>query len=375
MSTQYKVLVGNILTGSERVSHLIKDSKFDKCIRFINASDKNLWMCSPDGSIVHLKPSIEYPERNSLIIVYDNYPFDNDVAWIEGYEDSNLKKISLAAKQNGRVEYEEEVSVDEILKYPAGVYLTKSDVVVTENFLTAKAFHHPKCLQKIHNDYISATTEINADDVISVAVRLIDNIGLTPSYYTVFHNTVQRLNPIADANQRDGIYVTGLVELRPDGSRTTRMDNYYSFEDVAKGNSPINIFNTYREASDARDSYSIKAIEYQDKVEAREHEKTLATMKREFDERILKMEKENKERDFELKGKDAILNELKAIRENDYHAVKHTRSIESERLSMDSNEHKYRYERASNDNKVFTETIKTLGLLAAGAVAMKTLFG
>lgn len=364
MAEQYKVLVGKVLTGEQRLSRFVLDSKFEKRMRLINASTKDIWVCNSDGSIIRLKPSIKHHLHNSLIIAYETFPHDNEVDWIEGLEDPNLQQLSMEFKENGRTSWDEEISMEDINAHCEGVYIKMADVVITSSYIYAQKLHHPKCIQKMHNDYISAKTVIDATKMINVSIRMVDNNSRYSTMYTVFHNQVLTLKSMIEPGMKDGIYVTGFNTVNEHGNRTTRMDTHYSFEDVDAGKAPVKLFFNYSEADASRDFLSIKEIESIEKNMAREHELSVLQLKRQLEES-----------DLISKQRERELSEIKSRREDEYHSAKHYRNLESERYALSVAETKSHYDRQSTNNKSFSEGIKTIGLVVTGVLALKAILG
>jgi hypothetical protein len=373
MSELYKVVTGDVLTGNEMFSHKVKDSFIEYRYTVVNASPRALWMCRPDGSIVKLKASAKSSDTNALIIVHSTFPGENELAWIEGYEDANLRKIAQGTGSSRRIEWEEKISIDEIVRHRNGVYVKSCDIVITADSVRASMIHHPKCVQKIHNDYINAITTEGMDDFVTIGIRLVDNSGTIGTMYTVLNDKVQRLNPIHDVNQKDGLYVTGFVDYDSHGNRTTRLDEWYSIEDVRDNKAPFQLYGSIREANEAKNKEVVKIREMDDQAHKREMEKEMAKLKFENEKFILELTQRLKELDATIKEKEAEFSKQKAYRDNEYHEAKHKRNMESEFYQAQIDSIKATQEKIANDNKIFLETIKTIGIIVTGALTIKAL--
>lgn len=374
MTESYKVVLGEVMTGSDKVSQSITDSKYEVRTSVHNATGKVLYMCRVDGSVVVLQPSKDSVHHNALFVNYQTLPHDGcKIEYIPAFECTDLQTLVNSSDSKGRLNYDEKITAEEILKYRYGVYLNSLDVVITQDYQSAYSKHHPRCIQKTHNDYINAVNEIDTESCIVFSARLVDNTGMHSQKYMLINNSVQTLFPIAEHGMKDGLYITGLTELDRHGNKTVRKDVYYTWDQCTKDDCPYKLFDTFDLANESKPDVVLTKSIAELRQKFKQAETELVEREKLHKERILEMEIEQKRLDRLAKEREFELNDRKSSRDDSYHEMKHYRNMESERYNLDVTEAKYRYDKVSTENKTFSEGIKTIGLLAAGALAMKAL--
>ena len=282
-----KVVTGQMLMGDQCHCRDGFNNTLSSDMRFINSSSHKITICFRDGTVAELPRQTKGPYIESLIITHSRYNTNSEINTISGNECYQTKNIrSLLARSSGVSFYWEEViPVSDIIDARGGVYIKAADVVAIESENISNVVNHPFSEQRIHNSYLTPGGDFCAETDINIAVRIVDNNNSHSRMYAVINKTIMFLKPKKSFTMPDGVYITGLSGLSTATSNCIRNDIRYSFEDAAKGQTPIPIFKSLDEAKEYVRicSGQYKDAELKEKAMNREHELTILALKRQVE--------------------------------------------------------------------------------------------
>lgn len=370
----YKVVRGSILELQEEIYFNDKTPQVCRDFQFFNHSGIDLWICFPEGIYIHLKAGnngqpIKRKENKS--IVYDslvikhhyNTQSSTRVQWIDGNEDEHLQELRKRFESNTNFSWYEEITIDKITRHCRGVYISSCDVVVTLSETNAQRYHHFRCVQRIRNDYAIAVNDVNTNNSLHAYIRLIDNEGLLGDQWTIFHNRVIRLKAKKNPHVASGLYIAGLLEEGVMEEALVAEDLFYTLDQVKKGDSPIQIFQTREEALVEKNKPFEKLLDIKSKEQEQEYKKVMSEKEKEHEMKILAQKEKNAELERKLLEYDKEIKLSKLLREEQYERKKND-------MDEDAMYRKHRYETKHDDNKAMVETIKTVSIVVSAGLAL-----
>jgi hypothetical protein len=371
----------------------------------LNVSLHDIFIVNAIGTIVklpslHGKLKVDTQNRNSSETIQLN-DFDSSIIifhrldtnarannqklkieWLSGVEDERINKIKKNILNDDNLEWKEIIDIVNgrtILKN--GFHIPDINVNIFFREDMARSFGHFKSRQQAINKMIVDARDIT-NNSLNVTIKLVCKNKTIGNRYTVFHNEVVLLKPITgNTVLEDGVYLSGLL-LKDGKSSSTDIDSlvYYTFEQLEKEDTKIKLFKTEIEALNWRDKNDTTVKELEEKNRLAVLNQEIMRKEKEYKDAELNFKKNNMELSSMISNMEA---EIKArnleaetkIKEltREYEREKDQLERERLRIEQDGYRSKHSYERAHDDNKMLTEGIKTVGLLAAGILAAKTL--
>lgn len=351
--------------------------------RITNLSNKIIYVCNRQGAIFEIPPAT-LSATGDIVVTYsgianinsNNQPNNHLITTIDGHENSLTKNIqeSLLAHKNQRYVVEERINIYSYFNNRSGIYLRNSDLVIyidKESFRSAKSVHHPFCTQRTINKLLTSV-DLCPKSSLEVKLTLIDNTDTIGARYTVFHNNIIKLRPEKNITMKDGVHITGLVEIANDDENGLRTVEHYSFEEISNGKSPIKLFQTFDEANiekklerEREEKLRLEEVEKENayKLKLIEHQKELEKLV--SDKEKLKAEYELEK----LKGDKELLNSKQSKEEKDLLI-----ELEMEKLKLEIAREKAALESKVNQNKQNAETFKTIAIGLGALLTFSSIF-
>lgn len=351
-SISNKIIYGEVCDTEKLLAKNVDHNGLCVGNRFVNFSSENITVLFRDGTFSHIPPKLNPPYFDALVICHNKSNNLSPINIIDGDEDNFTKhiRIQLARANNRDLYWEEIIKIDVIRDTRKGVYLKSCDVNVALTSRLSYVDYHPFSLQHTINKYIKSEDFDPMYD-IGVQVRLINNDTKTHILYVIFNNKISCIKGKPSNIQKDGVYITGLVELETTTANSIRKDVWYSLDDVLEGKCPIRMFEHLAEAKNYLNESKNNII--LEKNLERDHELLLAREKRSRETIELEVSKLK----AELLKEKTILEEKERIAEKEINALKQ----EAERKIQ---QEKDRAAIRSANIKMYTDLIKVVGVLA-----------
>lgn len=375
----------------------------DKCIHYaekggasalhyqnnvINHTNRELYVVTAEGLITEIKPARPL-DKPCIIIGSTRTTFNSGFKIIDGHECEQLNKLRQHTVTLGgeprNLYWEDKIELTDMNFVRFGAFDPVSNICVYDTLAGARECGHPLARQSQINQLLrSPGDEFNADSMINVTLSIVDNKAELPTMYTIFHDRVLPLTPVKNPSLKDGLYVVGLVKSGGGRNTTRRQADHYYINDVFEGKSPFALYGSQFEATSALNETrrKVEVNKLQNDERQREHELALADNKREIERLKIALEREkqldhvqklgvDKTRDaYEMQmlmvksQQDLLADERKLQREYELLKMKQ----ETERQSHELSQHKH-------TQSIFTETVKTVGIVLTAGLALWKIFG
>ncbi len=336
-------------------------------IKFVNMSNKDIVVCFRDGTYSILQANITQQNKEALIIGYKKSNRLSPILTINGENSdvTNHIRNELLLTNNSFSYIEEILPTSKIERTRTGYYVDNADVVIAIANQITDIPYHPFAKQRIHNLYLNSADDFDPKTEIGISIRYVRNESSYHRFYAIFHNNIIVLNGKPSNTLASGVYIAGLVSLDLDDCNTIRDDKFYSLTDIEQGVSdcPIKLFKTLQEAQ-----LTLKQQQYDTGLEERlnrEHELFITQKKQEqqikdqelksIDQELKRMEKENKLLQIEKNASEERLKKKIAELEQ----IERQEKLENDKRYQ---EFKEELSRKTAETKLFTETVKVIGI-------------
>ena len=386
VNPQLKTIRGEVRTGKNCLTTNGYNNSLVLETKIVNLTDIPLYIGLRDGSIATVMPHPSGPRTGAIVIAHSVRNPLGKLEVLSGFEceTTNLTR-SLISEGTGDTYREEVIQLEDIINQREGVYVPDADVCVNVDPDMIRRYHHPRCGQKIHNDYLSDVgREFCPESMVNVGVRFIDNEGSYGEKFIIFHDRILPLKPITDPVLKSGLYVTGLRDIGAVGS-SFRTDEYHTIEDAIAGTDtvPFKLYPSQAQARVDLHSHQIanQDIELIEREAARKHESEITRLKQErafhdqnWEQRKHDMDMDRKTLESKLKEQEDLIQRMKTQRESELHAQKYQRDHELLEQQRISNAGKATVDNTQLGQKMLLETVKTIGICLTAGITVYSIF-
>lgn len=348
----------------------LRNSYNDTCTRnsrFVNLTGRDLFVAFRDGTYIRLYPYVGTMDVNteSLTIVTETIANRGKLGIANGENDKFLNEVgrTIASENDSTLCTSIHVPLQTVVAAGGGVYIPECDIYVTTNEDIVSEIGHPGWLQKHFNLALPGMGE--GEGIKGMSFKIIDNISPGVKHHTIMQGLVVTTAAVANANLPDGLMVSGV------GDEYDTAVKHYTPEEMAKGETPFEFFNTLEEANSIllERCSTNKALQLKHDKEMGEMEVELALLK-----------KDNALNAAKVDGRKAEMDTRKAVRDDSFHANKNERDLQILRqqeelaiLKMENERIKSNNDTQSSNQKGMVESIKTAGLVIAGGLSIMAL--
>lgn len=345
---------------SERDISTILSRPYVQTEEFIsNSTNMDLWLARRDGTVC-LIPTNGMSNNTIIVgtrVINRNQSETVDIARNPKRLTFNEEKFDDSHGRSWHV-------VDDIkakLSSPLnGFYLELADVFIYTTEKSAVEIGHIQGRNKFDPDiYAKEAMGLHNFDpktMVNINLRIVDNKGRYQKLYSVINKEIVTLVPMVDPDFDNGLYVAGFQTFEDRQLNHRREEKHYTFDEVFDMESvtPFKLFTSYNKASSYKNEDNLRLEE-----EKMKHDEAMSVLQKEIE--ILK-----KESTIAKSTGEIVTNSSKQQLERD----SYIRDREMMELKYRNEILKTEYDRRSDENKQLTETIKTVGLVAAAGVAL-----